>query len=585
MLPCVFAGEHFKNGGQKMYKGIAASRGIGIGSICRIVEQDLSFEAKLVSDTAAEKDRFQKAIDDFVEETFAMAEDVRKNIGPQEADILMGHAVMIQDPAMSGEMFSMIDAGQCAESALTAVCDMFHGMFSAMDDEMMRQRASDIADVKVCILKKLLGIQDVEINKVAPGTVLVCKDLTPSMTSQIVKENVAGIITEIGGVTSHSAILARALEIPAVLSVPGIVDLVEDKDTAIVDGTAGDVFINPEGDVLSKYIIKREEYIKKQAELKKFIGRETLTADGEKLEIFCNIGTPKDAKKAMECDGEGVGLFRTEFLFMDNTHLPTEEEQFEAYKEALQTMEGKTIIIRTLDIGGDKDIPYMDFEKEDNPFLGFRAVRYCLANTDMYKTQLRAIVRASAFGTAKIMVPLVTNVEEVRKVKKLVEGIKDDLRKEGIAFDENIEVGCMMETAASTMIADLLAKEADFFSIGTNDLTGYTMGVDRGNAKVAYLYSAFEPAVLRSIKRIIECGKAEGIPVGMCGEAAADPLMIPLLMSFGLDEYSVNPVLVLTARCIISKWTKAEADALAEKVLAMSTQEEIVAALKAAAKE
>lgn len=585
MLPCVFAGEHFKNGGQKMYKGIAASRGIGIGSICRIVEQDLSFEAKLISDTAAEKDRFQKAIDDFVEETFAMAEDVRKNIGPQEADILMGHAVMIQDPAMSGEMFSMIDAGQCAESALTAVCDMFHGMFSAMDDEMMRQRASDIADVKVCILKKLLGIQDVEISKLAPGTVLVCKDLTPSMTSQIVKENVTGIITEIGGVTSHSAILARALEIPAVLSVPGIVDMVEDKDTAIVDGTAGDVFINPDGDVLAQYLIKREDYIKKQAELKKFIGKETLTADGDKLEIYCNIGTPKDAKKAMECDGEGVGLFRTEFLFMDNTHLPTEEEQFEAYKEALQTMEGKTVIIRTLDIGGDKDIPYMDFEKEDNPFLGFRAVRYCLANTDMYKTQLRAIVRASAFGTAKIMVPLVTNVEEVRKVKKLVEDIKNDLRKEGIAFDEGIEVGCMMETAASTMIADLLAKEADFFSIGTNDLTGYTMGVDRGNAKVAYLYSAFEPAVLRSIKRIIECGKAEGIPVGMCGEAAADPLMIPLLMSFGLDEYSVNPVLVLTARCIISKWTKAEADALAEKVLAMDTQEEIVAALRAAAKE
>ena len=568
-----------------MYKGIAASRGIGIGSICRIVEQDLSFEAKIISDTAAEKVRFQKAIDDFVEETFAMAEDVRKNIGPQEADILMGHAVMIQDPAMSGEMFSMIDAGQCAEAALTAVCDMFHGMFSAMDDEMMRQRASDIADVKVCILKKLLGIQDVEISKLAPGTVLVCKDLTPSMTSQIVKENVTGIITEIGGVTSHSAILARALEIPAVLSVPGIVDMVEDKDTAIVDGTAGDVFINPDGDVLAQYLIKREDYIKKQAELKKFIGKETLTADGDKLEIYCNIGTPKDAKKAMECDGEGVGLFRTEFLFMDNTHLPTEEEQFEAYKEALQTMEGKTVIIRTLDIGGDKDIPYMDFEKEDNPFLGFRAVRYCLANTDMYKTQLRAIVRASAFGTAKIMVPLVTNVEEVRKVKKLVEDIKNDLRKEGIAFDEGIEVGCMMETAAATMIADLLAKEADFFSIGTNDLTGYTMGVDRGNAKVAYLYSAFEPAVLRSIKRIIECGKAEGIPVGMCGEAAADPLMIPLLISVGLDEYSVNPVLVLTARCIISKWTKAEADALAEKVLAMSTQEEIVAALKAAAKE
>ena len=568
-----------------MYKGIAASRGIGIGSICRIIEQDLSFETKMVTDTAAEKARFQKAIDDFVEETYAMAEDVKKNIGPKEAEILLGHAVMISDPSMSGEMFSMIDAGQCAEAALTGVCDMFYGIFSTMDDEMMKQRASDIADVKVSILKKLLGIKDIEIGKVPAGTVLVCKDLTPSMTSQIVKENVVGIITEVGGPTSHSAILARALEIPAVLSVPGIVDLVEDKDSAIVDGTAGDVFINPDGDVLAKYVAKREEFIKKQAELKKFIGMETLTADGDKLEVFCNIGTPKDAKKAMECDGEGVGLFRSEFLFMDNTHLPTEEEQFEAYKEALETMQGRTVIIRTLDIGGDKDIPYMDFEQEENPFLGFRAVRYCLANPDMYKIQLRAITRASAFGKAKIMVPLVTTVDEVRSVKKLVEEIKEDLRKEGIPFDENIEVGCMTETAASAAIADLLAKEADFFSIGTNDLTGYTMAVDRGNAKVAYLYSAFQPAVLRSIRQIIAAAKEAGIPVGMCGEAAADPLMIPLLMSFGLDEYSVNPVLVLTSRCIISKWTKAEADALADKVMAMDNIEDIVATLKAAAKE
>ena len=568
-----------------MYKGIAASRGIGIGSICRIIEQDLSFETRMVTDTAAEKARFQKAIDDFVEETYAMAEDVKKNIGEKESEILLGHAVMISDPSMSGEMFSMIEAGQCAEAALTGVCDMFYGIFSTMEDEMMKQRASDIADVKVSILKKLLGIEDIEIGKVPAGTVLVCKDLTPSMTSQIVKENVVGIITEVGGPTSHSAILARALEIPAVLSVPGIVDLVEDKDSVIVDGTAGDVFINPEGDVLAKYIVKREEFIKKKEELKKFIGKETLTADGDKLEVFCNIGTPKDAKKAMECDGEGVGLFRSEFLFMDNTHLPTEEEQFVAYKEALETMGGRTVIIRTLDIGGDKDIPYMDFEKEENPFLGFRAVRYCLANPDMYKTQLRAITRASAFGKAKIMVPLVTTVDEVRAVKKLVEEIKEDLRKEGIPFDENIEVGCMTETAASAAIADLLAKEADFFSIGTNDLTGYTMAVDRGNAKVAYLYSAFQPAVLRSIRQIISAAKEAGIPVGMCGEAAADPLMIPLLMSFGLDEYSVNPVLVLTSRCIISKWTKAEADALAEKVMAMDNVEDIVEALKAAAKE
>jgi len=568
-----------------MYNGIAASRGIGIGSICRIIEQDLSFEAKMITDTEAEKARFQKAIDSFIEETHEMAEEVKKNIGPKEAEILLGHAAMMEDPAMAGEMFNMIDAGQCAESALTAVCDMFYGIFSGMDDEMMRQRASDVADVKVSVLKKLLGIRDVEISKVAPGTVLVCKDLTPSMTSQIVKENVAGILTEIGGTTSHSAILARALEIPAVLSIPGIVDAGKDKDTAIVDGTEGDVFINPEGDILAKYIAKRETFIRKQAELRNFIGKETLTADGDKLEIYCNIGTPKDAKKAMECDGEGVGLFRSEFLFMDNTHLPTEEEQFEAYKEAVKTMEGRTVIIRTLDIGGDKDIPYMDFEKEDNPFLGYRAVRYCLDHKDMYRTQLRAITRASAYGKVKIMVPLVTTVDEVKSVKKMVAEIKKELKAEALPFDENIEVGCMTETAASAVIADLLAKEADFFSIGTNDLTGYTMAVDRGNPKVAYLYSAFQPSVLRSIKRIIECGKEAGIPVGMCGEAAADPLMIPLLMSFGLDEYSVNPVLVLTARCIISKWTKAEADALAEKVMALDTKEEIIAALKAAAKE
>ncbi|WP_026497151.1 phosphoenolpyruvate--protein phosphotransferase [Butyrivibrio sp. WCD3002] len=568
-----------------MYKGIAASRGIGIGSICRIIEHDLSFEAKQVTDTAAEKERFHKAIADFVEETNAMAEDIKKRIGPKEAEILMGHAVMISDPAMSGEMDKMIDSGQCAESALTAVCDMFIGMFSKMDDDMMRQRASDISDVKVSVLKKLLGIEDIDISKVAPGTVLVCKDLTPSMTSQIVKENVTGIITEIGGKTSHSAILARALEIPAVLSVPGIVDEVKDKDTAIIDGTEGDVYINPDGDILSKYMLKREEFIKKQAELKTFVGKETVNADGTKLDLFCNIGTPKDAKKAMECDGEGIGLFRSEFLFMDNTHLPTEDEQFEAYKEAVETMKGKTVIIRTLDIGGDKDIPYLGLEKEENPFLGYRAVRYCLGNSDMYRTQLRAITRASAFGKVKIMIPLVTTVDEVRSVKKLVAEIKDELKSEGIAFDNNIEVGCMIETASASLIADLLAKEAAFFSIGTNDLTQYTMSVDRGNPKVAYLYSSFQPSVLRSIKHIIECANEAGIPVGMCGEAAADPLMIPLLMSFGLDEYSVNPVLVLTARCIISKWSKAEADALTAKVMAMDTEEDIVAALKEAAKE
>ena len=568
-----------------MYKGIAASRGIGIGSICVIAEHDLSFEKKKIEDTAAEKERFNKAVDEFKEETMKQAEDIRKRIGPKEAEILEGHLVMISDPSMSGEMTKMIDAGQCAEAAVEAVCDMFIGMFSQMDDEMMKQRASDISDIKVSLLKILLGIKDIDISKVEPGTILVAKDLTPSMTSQINNRNVAGIITEIGGKTSHSAILARALEIPAVLSVPDVTTLVKDKDTAIVDGTEGIVYINPEGDILSKYLIKREDFIRKQSELKGFLGKETLTADGESVELFCNIGTPKDAKKALECDGEGIGLFRSEFLFMDSGHLPTEEEQFNAYKEAAVTMGGKPVIIRTLDIGGDKDIPYLGMKKEENPFLGYRAVRYCLGNKEAYMLQLRAIVRASAFGKIKIMLPLVTCVEELRAVKEMISDIKKDFDTNGIAYDKDIEVGCMIETPAASLIADILAREADFFSIGTNDLTQYTMSVDRGNADVAYLYSTFQPSVLRSIRHIIECGRNAGIPVGMCGEAAADPLMIPLLISFGLTEFSVNPVLVLTARCIISKWSKKEADELADKIMSLTTEAEIVAALKEASKE
>jgi phosphotransferase system enzyme I (PtsI) len=568
-----------------MYNGIAASRGIGIGSICVIAQHDLSYNPAKIEDVESEQKRFNDAVEQFKKETAEMAEDIRKRIGPKEAEILEGHLVMISDPTMAGEMSKMIAAGQCAEAAVEAVCDMFIGMFSKMDDEMMKQRASDISDIKVSLLKILLGIEDVDISKVAPGTILVAEDLTPSMTSQIVKENVVGIITEVGGKTSHSAILARALEIPAVLSVPGITGLVKDKDTAIVDGTEGNVYINPEGDVLSQYIIKREEFIKKQSELAAFRGKETATSDGTVVELFCNIGTPKDAKKAVECDGEGIGLFRSEFLFMDNNRMPTEDEQFAAYKEAAETLGGRAVIIRTLDVGGDKDIPYLNIKKEENPFLGYRAVRYCLGNRDNYMTQLRAIVRASAFGKVKIMIPLVTCVDELRAVKEMVAEIKKDFDAQGVAYDKDIEVGCMIETASASLIADILAKEADFFSIGTNDLTQYTMSVDRGNADVAYLYSTFQPAVLRSIKHIIECGREAGIPVGMCGEAAADPLMIPLLISYGLTEFSVNPVLVLTARCIISKWSKAEADALTEKVMALDTEAEIVSLLKKEAKE
>ena len=568
-----------------MLSGISASHGIGIGSIRVIKEHDLHYEAVTIEDIGAEKKRFEDAVEQFKKETAEMAEEIRKRIGPKEAEILESHLLMIDDPTMSEEMRKLIDMGQCSESAVEVVCDSFISLFSELSDEFMQQRATDVRDIKLSLLKLLLGVEDTDIRTVPPGTILVAKDLTPSMTSQIRKENVLGIITEVGGKTSHSAILARALEIPAVLSVPRITEAVKNKDTAIVDGSEGIVYINPEGDILSQYSIHREEYLKKQAELKDFFGKETKTADGLDPQLFCNIGSPKDAKKVIECDGEGVGLFRSEFLFMDNIEMPTEEEQFNAYKEAAQIMDGKVLIIRTLDIGGDKDIPYLHMKKEANPFLGYRAVRYCLGNQEVFRTQLRAIIRASAFGKVKIMLPLVTCVEELRTAKELISEIKVDLEQNGICYDRNIEVGCMIETPSASIIADLLAQESDFFSIGTNDLTQYTMTVDRGNADVSYLYSTFHPSVLRSVKHIIDSGKAAGIPVGMCGEAASDPLFIPLLLSFGLSEFSVNPVLVLATRSVISKWTKKEADALTKKVMSLSTEAEIVAVLKEAVKE
>ena len=568
-----------------MLSGISASHGIGIGSIRVIKEHDLHYEAVTIEDTGAEKKRFEDAVEQFKKETAEMAEEIRKRIGPKEAEILESHLLMIDDPTMSEEMRKLIDMGQCSESAVEVVCDSFISLFSELSDEFMQQRATDVRDIKLSLLKLLLGVEDTDIRTVPPGTILVAKDLTPSMTSQIRKENVLGIITEVGGKTSHSAIIARALEIPAVLSVPRITEAVKNKDTAIVDGSLGTVYINPEGDILSRYRIQREEYLKKQTELKDFFAKETKTADGLEPRLFCNIGSPKDTKKVIECDGEGVGLFRSEFLFMDNIVMPTEEEQFNAYKEAAEIMGGKSLIIRTLDIGGDKDIPYLHMKKEENPFLGYRAVRYCLGNQEVFRTQLRAILRASAFGKVKIMLPLVSCVEELRAAKELISEIKVDLEQNGISYDKNIEVGCMIETPSASLIADLLAQESDFFSIGTNDLTQYTMTVDRGNADVSYLYSPFHPSVLRSVKHIIDSGKAAGIPVGMCGEAASDPLFIPLLLSFGLNEFSVNPALVLATRSVISKWTKKEADALTEKVMSLSTEAEIVAVLKEAVKE
>lgn len=567
-----------------MNKGIAGSAGYGVGKVVIISDAKPEYENRTITDTDAEIKRYDDAVAAFTEKTHAMAEAMKESVGEHNAEILEGHILLLTDPGMDEITKGAIMSGTCAEAAFESTCDMFAGMFQMADDELTRQRATDIGDIKVRMLKILTGTPDVNISEVPAGTILVAEDLTPSMTAGIVKENVAGIITAVGGKTSHSAILARALEIPAVLSVDGIVDMVSDGMMAVVDGCDGICILDPSQEDIDEYQAKREKYLSDKAILEVYRGKDTVTADGVKVHLYGNIGNPEDAKQVAACDGEGVGLFRTEFLFMGASELPSEEEQFQAYKAAAETMEGREVIIRTLDVGGDKDIPYLGLEKEDNPFLGFRAVRYCLQNKESYRVQLRALLRASAFGDIKIMVPLVTCVDEIRSVKALVNELMVELDAENIAYNKDIQVGAMIETPAASLIADLLAKEADFFSIGTNDLTQYTMAVDRGNAKVAYLYSSYNPAVLRSMKNIIEAANAAGIMVGMCGEAAADPFLIPLLISFGLGEFSVSATSVLATRGTIAKWSKAEADELAAKALSLATEAEVAELLRANAR-
>ena len=558
-----------------MIKGTAASDGIGIGKILLLEEASLEYTPHSVEDPAAEVERFRNAVNELIAETERDAAALRAAAGEKEALIMEGHISLINDPALKGETENLITSGQCAEAAYEAMCDMFISIFSSMEDEMMRQRAADVRDIKSGLLRILLGRRQVRVDDAPKGTVLLTRELTPSVTAGIKKGNIVGIITETGGKTSHSAILARALEIPAVLSVPNALGVLRDGQPVIVDGTAGAVIPDPSFDELNEYTEKRERFLKERAELERFRGKPTVGADGAEYELVCNIGKPDDAAKVVEFDGEGVGLFRTEFLFMDRTSVPTEEEQFEAYRKAALILKGKPLIIRTLDIGGDKEIPYMGLEREDNPFMGFRAIRYCLKNRDLFKTQLRAILRASAFGDIRIMFPLITCVEELREGRAVVEELKKELSILGVPFNKDIKVGIMVETAAAAMLADVLAAESDFFSIGTNDLTGYTMSCDRGNANVAYLYSALQPAVLRMIERTIKCGRAAGIPVGMCGEAAANPKLIPLLMAFGLTEFSVSAPSVLRVRKCISRWTRDEAQLAAQKALSMKTVKEV----------
>lgn len=560
-----------------MYKGTSASAGIGIGTAVIVEEAELVIERREIADADAEIQRFKGALERTIADTERMAQDLAARVGEKEAEIMQGHMMLLSDPMLTGEIENAVRNEKVnSEIAIENVCNMYADMFASMGDELMQQRAADMRDIKTRMQKTLMGIQSVDIAALAPGSVLVAKDLTPSMTAGINPANVVGIVTELGGRTSHSAILARALEIPAVVAVTGFLSGVRDGDEVVLDGSSGDVYVNPDEETKKLFTGRQSQFMEEKKELEKYIGRPSVTKDGVRVEIVANIGKPEDVEKVLQYDGEGIGLFRTEFLFMDREAMPTEDEQFEAYKKVAEAMDGKPVIIRTLDIGGDKEIPYMGLEKDENPFLGYRAIRFCLdRKEDIYKPQLRALLRASAYGNIRIMVPLVTCIEEYRQARALVEELKGELDSKGIPYKRDIQVGIMVETAAASLIADIFAKEADFFSIGTNDLTQYTMAVDRGNKKVSYLYSTFNPAVLRSIKHIISCAREAGIMVGMCGEAASDPLMVPLLLAFGLNEFSMSASAILRTRKLVTEYSVAELQAVADKAMSFATAAEI----------
>ena len=565
----------------KIY-GVGAAEGIGIGVAKVVREQNVEVVKKAVSDIEAEVNNFIRVLDITKAETKEMSQALEKNASAKEAEILFGHIMLMSDPMLVDEIVNRIKGESvCAEYAIDEVCNQYAAVFASMDDELMQQRATDMLDIKTRLIKKILGIENTDLSKLPYGSIIVAKDLTPSMTAGLNPDNVFGIVTQFGGKTSHSAILARALEIPAVVGLSNLPEDISDNTDILLDGESGEVIILPTDAEKSDYENKKKKYDANKEMLKKYRELPSISKDGKKVEIAGNIGSPEDAKKVIENGGEGIGLFRTEFLFMDRDCMPTEEEQFESYKEVATAMEGKPVIIRTLDIGGDKEIPYMGIVQDENPFLGYRAIRLCLdRKDDIYIPQLRALLRASAFGNIKIMLPLITSMDEIREAKALISDIKKELDEKNIAYNKSIEVGIMVETAAASLLADIFAKEVDFFSIGTNDLIQYTMSVDRGNVKIAGLYSPFSPAVLRSINRIITEGKKAGIMVGMCGEAAADPLLIPVLLAWGMDEFSMSASSILKSRQIISGCDRKELKVKVDKVLEMSTEGEIKEYLK-----
>ena len=560
------------------FKGTGASPGIALGKALVVEHKELVIEKRTITDVDAEIAKLREAVQVSKTELEKVKEKAAKELGEAEAEIFGAHLLVLEDPELTGAAEAKIaDEKVNADFALNEIKEMFVAMFESMDNEYMRERAADIKDVTNRVLRHLLGIKVVDLSALDEEVVLVAHDLTPSDTATMNKKMVLGFLTNIGGRTSHTAIMARTLEIVAVVGLTDITENVKDGDFVVFNGDTGEVIINPDEETKAAYAAKKQAFEEEKKALELLKGKESVTLDGRRVELAGNIGTPNDIEGLIKNDAEGVGLYRTEFLYMDSDKLPEEDTQFEAYKAVLEGMSGKPIVIRTLDIGGDKKLDYLPLDEEMNPFLGYRAIRLCLDRTDIFKTQLRALYRASVYGKLRIMFPMISSLEELLKAKEVVKEVQAELDAEGIAYAKDVEIGMMIEVPSAAVISDVLAKHVDFFSIGTNDLIQYTTAVDRMNQKISYLYNQFNPAVLRLIKMVIDNAHKEGKWVGMCGEAAGDQMMIPILLGFGLDEFSMSPISILPARKLITSVNEADMKKFADEVLAMGTAEEIKA--------
>ncbi len=562
----------------KLIKGIAASDGVAIAKAYLLVEPDLTFDKnEKVTDVEGEVAKFNSAIEASKVELTKIRNNAEVQLGADKAAIFDAHLLVLDDPELIQPIQDKIkNENANAATALTDVTTQFVTIFESMDNEYMKERAADIRDVSKRVLSHILGVELPNPSMIDESVVIVGNDLTPSDTAQLNKEFVQGFATNIGGRTSHSAIMSRSLEIPAIVGTKSITQEVKQGDMIIVDGLNGDVIVNPTEDELIAYQDKRECYFADKKELQKLRDSDTVTVDGVHAELAANIGTPNDLPGVIENGAQGIGLYRTEFLYMGRDQMPTEEEQFEAYKEVLEAMDGKRVVVRTLDIGGDKELSYLNLPEEMNPFLGYRAIRLCLAQQDIFRPQLRALLRASVYGKLNIMFPMVATINEFREAKAILLEEKENLKNEGHDISDDIELGIMVEIPATAALADVFAKEVDFFSIGTNDLIQYTLAADRMSERVSYLYQPYNPSILRLVKQVIEASHKEGKWTGMCGEMAGDETAIPLLLGLGLDEFSMSATSILKARRQINGLSKNEMTELANRAVDCATQEEVI---------